>query len=257
MLDEKEFENIVYVAVEVAHAKTRQILVGYFKGIIPFTNYSIYLKGMANKYLILKATNAIFVLNPEYFHITTISIGLRRTNSWGVNSTIKRTFNLKQDASLALLDKIYEFFIDNRETIKNNLIDTSKFEVHKNDYLYIALKKYNTLDFSLDGPAKSGEKKTTTGAATNTNTGKKIIVKNGEINNAWTTTTVFERTTKYDKDKAIKALNEKIEKLRANKYTVVLPIDKDDEKSKEDDKKQSTDLTAYDEENFNPAYFCC
>lgn len=80
MLTEKELNNIIYVVVEVMNRTTKDILVGYFKGLTNINEKINYSFEISDDYLILENDGAIFALKLDNFNITTISIGIKVLN---------------------------------------------------------------------------------------------------------------------------------------------------------------------------------
>jgi len=246
MLTDTDLKNITYVVVEVANKKTKQVLIGYFKGFVSLNESTIYSIELKDEYIVLKNDDNIFVLRVDDFSISTISVGI----TIGKASISKRSFSLAHNASVELLKQIQEYFVNTNNVDEAGLIDTSQFNVDVSNYLAFAFKKYNKLEYVLT-EEKENTKGITASSNNKQNTSETVEVK----------TTILKRT-KYDKNKVIKKLADladKVNKLRADQYVVVLPTEKEDKSKSETAANPNEDQLppgCYGED-FHPEFFCC
>lgn len=248
MLTEKELNNIIYVVVEVMNRTTKDILVGYFKGLTNINEKINYSFEISDDYLILENDGAIFALKLDNFNITTISIGIKVLNGWNAPSISKRSYSLKTKGSIKLLQEVQEYYININKANENGLVNMSDFKLDKNSYLAMAMKRYNRLDCNVNHENVKQEK-------SNNTTKTYITSKTAEVK-----TSILKRTTKYNKDEAIKKMAAKIKKLKVDKYVVVLPTEKtvnNNTKKEEGKATKQADLSTLYGEDFRADYFYC
>lgn len=250
MLVEKNLNNIEYVIVEVVNRITREIIIGCFRGLTYINEDVTYAYKVEDAYIILENNGSIFMLKLEDVTISTISIGIK-TNSWTVS---KYSYNLKKDMSIKFLQEIQEYYIDHGKASRDGLIDTSDFKIDKSSYLAVAMKRYNVLN--LNRITKETNNVVESG---NDTTKDKIIINNtksNKVNENVIKTSILKRTTTYNQNETIKKMNIKVEMLKNNKYTVVLPIEKTTH-NEDENKTQWASNTIHNDENFRAEYFYC
>jgi len=252
MLTSEELNNISYVVVEVSRKATREFLVGYFKGLILMDKSVTDLMELKSEYVLLQNEDTLYMLRFEDFNIMTISIGIETKDKNGSTTITKRSFNLTSSASLKLLDQIRKHFVSTKKATEEGVITVDNFKVEANSYLEIALKRYDRLKYELPEIVSKNDTKKTNGfiknESTTVTTHKKEIV-----------TTIIKRTTRYNKEKAIKKLKDKIIKMQSNQYNVVLPND-DVNVNTDKDNRGSHQNPVYNEseymhEEFGPEMF--